>query len=355
VILAIYPLFFFIDGVSQMPPNAIPRYQPTFRKDEIELIIRLASRGESVGLVGVAGVGKSNIVNFLRDLPHHSPPSAEEGAQLYFPIVDAPQWTGAPDSLWQMMVDALDQATRQLVARSGDDKVIPFDKDARSFKSLQERLKRICLELGYKVMFILDDFDQVIAQGPLPMLERLNGLRSDQLRGFLSYLVITKRLPHILGRPYDFENQSKFYDLFRPHIYALEPYNRADALQMLQHLNELARSPLTDQQLEQIYQLAGGHARLLRLAFNIWVEEGVSGLKAAYFANKADIQQECRRILVNLHEHEQEVALRIAKGNPITNDKDVINHLANRGLLVKTDPPAWFSSLFDQFLRTYQG
>ena len=49
-----------------MPPNVIPRYQPTFRKDEIELITRLASRGESVGLVGVAGVGKSNIVNFLR-------------------------------------------------------------------------------------------------------------------------------------------------------------------------------------------------------------------------------------------------------------------------------------------------
>jgi len=337
-----------------MPQNAIPRYQPTFRKDEIDLILRFAARGESVGFMGIAGVGKSNIVNFLRDLPHNAFQSAQEGAGLFFPIVDAPQWQGTPESSWKMMVEALDQASKELVPPAGDNKVIPFDRDERSFKALQERLQWICRELGHKVMFILDDFDQVVETGPLPMLERLNGLRSE-LRGLLSYLVITKRLPHILGRQLNLAGNSKFYDLFRHNIYALTPYVRDDALQMLKHLNELAGNRLVEGQLFEIYRIAGGHARLLRLIFNIWIEEGATGIKATYFANKPDVKQECHRILTNLHRHEQEVARRIARGEQSADDQAVIDHLARRGLLDNTSPPAWFSPLFDQFLRTYEG
>jgi hypothetical protein len=337
-----------------MPQNAIPRYQPTFRKDEIELILRFAGRGESVGFMGIAGVGKSNIVNFLRDLPHHSPQTGQEASGLFFPIVDAPQWQGTPDSLWQMMVEALDQASQTLTPPVENSKVIPFDKDERTFTALQQRLQWICRELGHKVMFILDDFDRVLETGPLTMLERLNGLRSE-LRGLLSYLVITKRLPHILGRRHNLASNSKYYDLFRHNIYALTPYVREDALQMLKHLNELAGNRLAQGQLFEIYQLAGGHARLLRLIFNIWIEEGTTGIKATYFATKPDVTQECQRILTNLHRHEQEVARRIARGELSAADQAVVDHLARRGLLDHTSPPAWFSPLFDQFLRAYEG
>lgn len=339
-----------------MPQKAIPRYQPAFRKDEIELILRFAARGESVGLVGIAGVGKSNIVNFLRDLPHNAPEVAQGAAQLYFPVVDATQWQGTADSLWKLMLEAFSKAIKDIPHQLvGNDKTIPFSADERIQSTLRRRLEWVCQESGRQVMFVLDDFDKVIEQGPLSMLEGLNVFRSEGNRELLSYLVFTKRLPHILGRRLDFENQSKFYDLFRSRIYALEPYNRTDALRMLQHLRDLARSTLTDHQLEQIYHLAGGHAGLLRLVFNNWDEKGVTGPRVAYFANIADIQQECRRILINLHKHEQMVALKIAKSSHVDKDRDVINHLANRGLLVRTEPPTWFSPLFEQILRTQEG
>ena len=262
-----------------MPPVAIPRYHPTFRQDEIDLILGFALRGESLGFLGVAGVGKSNLVNFLRDIQKNAPQVQQDVTRLHFPVVDTPQWPGTPNSLWKMMLEALNQVTRELSPPPELKKIIPISEDERAFKALHDRLQWICQDLGHQVMFILDDFDRALETGPLDMLERLNGLRSEGNRGYLSFLVITKKLPHVLGRRYDLEYESKFYDLFHNHIYALEPYGRDDALQMLKHLNDLARSPLADSQLEHIYRMAGGHARLLRLVFSIWTEEATSGAR----------------------------------------------------------------------------
>lgn len=338
-----------------MPRNAIPRYQPTYRQEVINLIIGSALRGESLGLVGIAGVGKSNIVNFLRDIQRNAPHVEQNVAGLHFPIVDATQWQGTPHSLWKMMAEALSQATRELSSPPEEDKIIPISEDERVLKTMQRRLQWVCQELEHQVMFILDDFDSVLETGPLSMLEQLNGLRSEGNRGYLGYLVFTKRLPHILGYSHNLEDKSKFYDLFRHNIYTLEPYSRDDAIRMLQHLNELAGSLLADSHLDQIYQLAGGHAQLLKIVFNIWIKEGASGIKAAYFATKPDVRQECRRILINLHKHEQQVALRVAKGQYSAEDQVVIDHLARRGLLVKLEPITWFSPLLAQFLSSYEG
>lgn len=338
-----------------MPPYDIAsRYQPTYREDEIQLVIRSALRGESLGFMGVAGVGKSNLVNFLRDIEHNAPQIGRNDVeQLLFPIVDATVWQGTASSLWQLMLDALNQAAKSLAPFPENSKIIPISEEERALSPLQVRLQWICQERKYKIMFVLDDFDAVFETGPLAMLERLNGMRSDGNRGLLSYLIFTKRLPHVLGQSYDIENKSKFYDLFRHNIYALEPYSPDDARQMLMHLNAVAGKPLNNRDLVQIHALAGGHARLLRILLNIWIEEGAPATDpVAYFAAQPDVQQECRRILLNLHEQEQQVALLVARGLHTAEHQSIIDHLMRRGLLSHSN--AWFSPLFAQFLGTYE-
>ena len=183
------------------------------------------------------------------------------------------------------------------------------------------------------------------------MIERLNGFRSEGNRGHLSYLIFTKRLPHILGESYDMEHKSKFYDLFRQNIYALEPYTSEDARQMLVHLNEVAGKPLNTRDLTQIHALAGGHARLLKIVFDTWFKEPPSGADpVAYFATKPDVQHECQRILANLHRQEQDVALLEARADDTAGYRDTVAHLVCRGLL--SESGAWFSPLFAQFLST---
>jgi hypothetical protein len=342
-----------------MPEDVIPhRYQPTYRADETGLILDFASRGESLGFVGIAGVGKSNIVNYLRYV-QHNPQRIGQVEHLHFPIVDATKWEGTVSSLWKEMLDGLAQVTKTLTPIPEQNKVIPFSKEAeeeRLWDTLRAHLQLVCQDLNHKVMLVLDDFDDVLRTGPLTMLERLNALRSEGNREHLSYLILTKRLPHVLGRGYDIAHRSKFYDLFRYNIYALAPYTSKDARQMLDHLNAVGGKPLNSRDKVQILNLAGGHAQLLKVLFNTYINEGAPAIDPViYFAGKSDIHQECQRILINLHMDEQQAALRLARGQHTPKDQAAIDHLARRGLLVKLNPPTWFSPLMAQFLTTYVG
>lgn len=333
--------------------SRIPRYLSTYRNDEARLIYDLALRGESLAFVGIAGVGKSNLVNFLRERTLQ--PGGKFTEQLHFPIVDATYWEGTPVSLWRIMLNALNRATEGLSESPGAGKIIRLSEEERLFSRIQRQVGWICRKLGHQVMFVLDDFDRGFEVGPLAMLERLNGLRSEGNRGFLSYVIFTKRLPHVLGRNHDLEYKSKFYDLFRHNIYALEPYSPDDARQMLMHLNEGADNLLSDQNLIHIHQLAGGHARLLKIVFEIWVNNApLDRDPFEYFANHADVQQECRRILSNLHEHEQLVAVLTTQDRDTIEHEPVIDHLVRRGVLVRQDPITCFSPIVGQFLSGYE-
>lgn len=339
-----------------MTQPAIPRYSTLYRRDEIELIIGLAKQGESLAFVGVAGVGKSNVVNFLRDIEANAPQIETNVAQLHFPIVDATQWRGSPNSLWLLMLDALNEATANLPPTPAEHAPPVVAEDERIYKLLQTRIDYVCQQLKHQITFVLDDFDRVIEQAPLAELERLSVLRGAGNRGFLSYLVITKQLPHVLGRDKNLEQNSKFYDLYRHNIYTLEPYNRKDALQMLSHLNQKAGNPLREDQFEQIYQIAGGHAALLRVVFFIKQKEPNAELKAINLAANPDIKQECQRIFAKLHRQEQQVALRVAQGTNTPADNATIEALTRRGLLARSAGAIhWFSPLFSNYLKTYQG
>lgn len=336
-----------------MPTNTARRYQATFRQNEIELIIRLARRGESLAFVGLAGSGKSNIVNFLREIDEHAALLKQDVSRLHFPVVDTTYWEETPVSLWKIMLEALNQAIESLSLPPDAPKIIPISEEERVLNILRARLEWLCQDMEHQVMFVLDDFDTALEIGPLAMLERLNGLRSEGNRETLSYLLFTKRLPHILGRSYNLENESKFYDLFRQRIYALEPYSAEDAHQMLRHLNEVAGNPLRERDLAEIRQLTGGHARLLKIVFDIWAEQGMAGVNpVSYLAEQPDVQQECQRILRGLHEEEQEVLARVARDAATREDQDLVDHLLRRGVLIAGGREL-FSPLLSQYLSQY--
>jgi hypothetical protein len=290
----------------------------------------------------------------LREIDEHAPQIGSTVARLHFPIVDATYWQQTPLSLWKIMLDALDQTTGELTPPPPPvEKVIPISEEERVLNTLRARLQWICQELEHQVMFVLDDFDAVFETGPLSMLERLSGLRSEGNRGTLSYLIFTKRLPHVLGQSHNLEHESKFYDLFRHHIYALEPYEPEDAFQMLKHLNEMAGNPLREKDLAQIRQLAGGHARLLKIVFDLWVNEGLAGANPIALAEQPDVRQECLRILRGLHDEEQEVIMRVAANTATEANQEIMDHLVRRGVLTP-DAKKLFSPLLEQFVIKYE-
>lgn len=335
-----------------MPPSNPPRYRPDYRAAEMRLIARLVLGGESLCFVGIAGVGKSNLINFLRDYQIYTREYfGTETDKIHFPLVDANQWDETPEGLGKLLMEALD--AEGIAAPPGNDGgVIPLSQEERAFTKVRSRVRGICQGLQHHVVFVLDDFDRAFKTGPLRMLEQLNGLRSDGNKGLFSYLVFTKRLPHVLGRGPNLEKASKFYDLLRHNLYALEPYVPTDARQIVEYLNVTSTTRVNNQDLARICALSGGHAGLLRNIYRVCVEQGLpSGSDAAgQLAGYQDIRVECRRIFEGLHEQEQEVALLVAKGQHTSAHWDTVEHLVRRGILLKTEPLQWFSPVLARYL-----
>ena len=335
-----------------MSQTVVPRFGSHYRQDEISLVCRHALSGESLCFVGVAGTGKSNMLKYLRDDRENKRQYLGDAVdRVHFPMVDTTVWEGTPLSLWRLMLDALETLLAPLSPPPLGSRPGPRTEEGQVMGCIEQRLTWACQELGQQVMFLFDDFDRAFVSGPLSMLEQLNRLRGGN-RERLSYCVFTRKLPHILGREHNLAGQCKFYDLLRHNIYALGLYTEEDARLMLRHLNAVAGAPLSRTQLRQIEELAGGHARLLKVLFDLWAATPPPAIDTtAYLASQPDVEQECRRILDGLHRHEQEVARRLARGTATGEDQAVVDHLARRGLLVRGSGIRWFSPLFERFLR----
>ncbi|MCX6045835.1 MAG: AAA family ATPase [Chloroflexi bacterium] len=336
--------------------NNIPRYPPTYRQNELHLIIDAARQGQSLCLMGVAGIGKSNITNFLRYEPEQCTHQylGDEPRKFLFPVVAGNAWDQKPQGLWEAMLAELAAITQDLPAPPPTDpKILQLSEEQRSFSLLRERLQWLVKD--YQIMFILDDFDKVLQNGPLSMLEQLSTLRNAGNRDKLSYLIFTKKLPAVLGRAHPLQNNSKFYDLFKDHVYALEPYNREDAQQMLTFLNENAGRPLGTQDLILIREkLSGGHASLARIIFDSWLRARPDQEDlVAFFAKKPEVRNECQRIFQGLHREEQQVAQRLVRHQQRAEDQGIIDQLVRRGLLINQTTDEWVSPLLVEFLRSY--
>lgn len=332
------------------PPD---RYSLTYRQDELTTIFQQARRGESLCYVGIAGIGKSNIVKILnreREFRRHY--LGDETDTLHFPDIDATTWDRTPTGLWRLMLESVQVATAHLPATTVDAKIISLTEEETYRRRIQLLINHVCQTLQHRLMFVLDDFDAAFLVGPLHMLEQFNTYRSDGNKGRLSYLIFTKQLPTVLGRKFEMERRSKFYDLFRTNVYALGPYVAGDAIHMLRYLNKGANSPFQRGELTQMHYLAGGHARLLKVIFETWLKRPPTATNVvAYFAENSDVQQECERIFIGLHRPERETAVRVANGEQTSAELNAIDHLVRRGLLSSVGNPEWFSPVWGEFLR----
>jgi hypothetical protein len=309
-------------------------------------------RGQSLALVGVSGVGKTNIVNILReDATCRRRYLGDAVDTTYFAVVNMYTWrTGQPAQLWQMMNAALEKPTSHLPPTPA--RVIQsIAEDERVFRRLQDRVDLVCQQHQHRVMFVLDDCDALFSTAPRAMIDQLYALRTAGNRERLTYLVITKRLPHLLGRAYNIAD-SKFYHLFQNHVYALGPYTPADARQMVLHLDHLAGNRLSREDLVHIAHYGGGHSGLTKAIFDAWLDaEPDRANLEAWLVQQTSVRTALQKLLDGLHAEEQAAALHLAHGEALPAEAPVLEHLRVRGLLKQTDPPRWFSHIMDLYLK----
>lgn len=324
----------------------VERFHEDFRADELALITDLARRGLSLAFVGVAGIGKSNLLTALRTR-HAVLPTPAGSLQLRLIVLDGNNWDGAPAGFWRL---ARQEAEQSLGVSSS---VLPFASDPSDRNTLIVRnlVGAACRQPHQRLLFVLDDADRLLQNGPLDLLGQLRTLR-DENRDLFSYLLFTKKLPHRLGQGLNLRTDSKFYELFSSRIYALRPYQPSDARQMLAYLNGQHDRPLRGPALATVLYLGGGHAMLLKHLHELWLEQppGEGDVLAAVVSHP-DIADVCRRIYRSLHAHEQDVLRSLARGQTLAPaDVPAVTMLQKRGLLSGAKNQC-FSPVLERYVR----
>lgn len=326
--------------------SPFPRFSPDYRSDELALITDYARRGLSCAFMGIAGIGKSNLLNCLKQ--RYGTVTAPDGTPLTLQTVtvDCNDWNGEPADFWRLLRRETEKALTPT-------NVIPLSDDPATRDNLIVRylVGAFCSQPNRRLLIVFDDADKLLTRGPLELLEQLRTLR-DENRDVLAFLLFTKKLPLRLGRAINLTHESKFYQLFAPHIFTLRPYNQADAWHMLRFLNAQAAQPLTNATLRFIHQLTDGHAALLKLVHERYLTHPPSAQNpVGDLLAHPPIRQACERIFRSLHRHEQQVLLRMTHDRSSrTTDLPALILLRRRGLLVEPDDRI-FSVLFESYLK----
>ena len=323
----------------------------TYRTLEVSQIVDTIQAGDSCTIVGVGSAGKSNLLRFLRreDILRE-----RLGPQYLLVYVDGNKLIECSEwGLWELMlhqttlaveergdatveiVQALDQLYNQAIGAETRDFAVRY---------LDRTLNLVRKRLGLRLVFLLDEFDELYEQLPASGFSALRALRDDH-KYQLSYLVATRQEWRRLRQ--EPEAAEAFEELVSPQTIWLGPYADSDARDMLERLAARHGKPLDGATQRLLLKETGGHPGLLSAAYRTAIEN--SRALDRSLRSSARIQDECRRIWYSLPADQQQAVGAMAvdlETNPPTGP--VAAQLENKGLIAEVGPAryALFSRLF---------
>lgn len=334
----------------------------SFRAELLSRVMPLLQAGECCSLIGISGVGKSNLVHFFQR-----------------PDVQAHYWNS--DQIWVLSIDThgmvfddhpvayvitelmihrlITEAERQLVppelvtwASDLHTHLIAQPGAHLAFRYLERICTRLCAMIPCRVIFLFDQFEDIWTTVDARFFLNLRYLR-DQLKYTLAYLVITRdRLQQL--RP-DAQQVEAFWDLFSAHVCNIGMYSEHDAQVMLERLAGRSDSQLEATQQRAVLEWSGCHPGLLRAIF--WAMQALPCLPGdvAALLDIPSISEECAKIWNDLTLDEQHLARMIAAGLPTGQLAPVTLVELRLKELVVGNPPMLFAPIFTAYVLRQSG
>jgi hypothetical protein len=333
------------------------RIQPMeFRQQEVGYVMERWRASDSCSLIGVGSVGKSNL------LQHLAEPSVQAfymkdvaGGKAFKAIIIDPSMlgplpSGTPDAeqirCWagyELMMHRLFLAFYPFDMLDADDARIFYE----TYQSLQDgtnplyaymglRYFELGLEIfmkrGIQIVFMFDEFEEMMRQLPVKFFLTLRGLRDVNKRQ-LSYLTFTRStLPdvadHLNISALDIE---PFIELFTDNIVFVGPYNESDARIMLQDLVQRNNRNYDNYTLDFLLWASGRYAGLLRASFRSLDSLGtldsnkimtMADQIVQNLAAKRSVRLECKTIWTSLTSGERAMLQEFTRTKPKVDTHD---------------------------------
>ncbi|MEO8397920.1 MAG: hypothetical protein ABI700_33310, partial [Chloroflexota bacterium] len=312
-------------------------------KEEVEYIMKHVAGSTSCSLVGIGSVGKSNLIQHLTDPNVHAHYLGEDAAnKIKTIVIDAnmlgplPPDKDDPIRCWagyELMMHRLflafypfdmlsdTEASRfyetYLALQNGTNPLYTY-MALRYFEvGIQFFIRQ-----GYKIVFLFDEFDEMLKQLPVKFYQTLRGIRDSNKRN-LVYITFTRSpLPTLIER---FEipmlDIEPFSELFTDNVYYVGPYNEKDATKMLNELSSRRQKSYPDNVRQMLLEASGRYAGLLRAGFAALEELNLTQIQttdalAEALAVRSAVRTECHTIWTSLNRSEQYVLKAVARLTP---------------------------------------
>jgi len=337
-------------------------YLSTYRQEIITPIMRTIAAGESCSIVGVASTGKSNLFRFLIRPAVRQRYLGESCGKYLFLYIDTNSLTELSEwGLYELLLRRIVEATEDLKIESQWSELfndlyqqaVRPEKRSLARGYLEKGVKSLCQRLGFRLVFLFDEFDEIFRRVDTRFFLGLRALR-DEHKYHLSYVVATRdELPRIRE---DIAECESFYELLSLNTFGLGPYNEADARNMFQRLAARKEVTVTDDDVNLLIEVSAGHPGILRATFWALNDGRIdrAGDVSRQWLNEPDIQTECVKIWDNLGEDERMALADIAADCPLEQlEQEVVRLLQLKGLVAenKASQAAIFCQLFQHFLN----
>ncbi len=329
------------------------------RADELDYILRCVTDAECCAIVGLSNMGKSALLRAVR-------PSALAGwghaqADNVFIYIDC-----------NLMVEMTEQAFYELVLRSTLNTSLVFDVSPQIRERLQSAYNKVvdspnafliplgfnegivvlCEELGRRVVFLLDEFDEPFKRIDQRVFLNLRALK-DRYDRHLCYVVATGQR---MNRMRQGSEIGEFCEMFAHQTLYLGPLSYDDVRHAVAaFMAEEGVSP-TEGDVELIWRETGGHPGLLEAVCHVLASiGGVEGGDEVHLVrdrieSDLNVRGECSKLWSGLSTDLRAALIAFVGGEGV--DRTQLRTLQRVGILRDVDGEVdVFGVLFADFIR----
>ena len=334
----------------------------SYRAELLNQVMPSLRAGECCSLVGVSGVGKSNLVRFLRRRDVQD--AYWKTDTTWVILIDTYGLVLAEQSVEFVVMELMiHRLIMEIESRALSSEIAMWASDLHArlcaqpsahmaLRDLERLCARLCEANGVQIVFVFDQFEDLWQMAEARFFLNLRSLR-DQFKYQVVYMVITRE---VLQRTcQDRQATEAFWELFAGHVYGLGMYDGDDARVMLERLAERRGVALDPALQRQVMRAGGRHPGLMRALYWELSQAPPIDRDDADLLRFPAVAEECEKIWNDFMPDEQRLVRSLATGRarPRTDDP------ALPGLRLKEivagDPPALFSPVFSSFVARQPG
>jgi DNA-binding winged helix-turn-helix (wHTH) protein len=309
------------------------QFPESTRTKEISEIIGYIKNGSSCQIIGVPGVSRSTILNFLvynRNIRlHHL--SAEDPihfVDIDFSEIRNRQLFDVMKYLFLNLTESLRERNMKEEHKAVGDKFrehLSFNDELVLFQGFKEAIDYLALERGITTVFLFNRFEEYIPTVTSEFFSNLRILRNRAKYKFSVVFSLNRPLENLLEP----QLLADYYEFVAEHTIYVALHDEVFSQHRLSYIEKITGKKVPDALMKKVFSLTGGHGKLTKLAVETLLRSDTPPQNVEeYLLSQKPIKAALTEIWRSLLPAEQSDL-----GSGIFEDRDVDAYLENVGLI----------------------